>query len=1035
MKKLLAGTLSALVVLLMPGPGAYAAVARAVEAPSAGAPVAPELPSLPSVPVLPSLPSSLSAPGVSVSVPSLGVDAPGPQAPAAAAVLPAELSTGLQAPAALWKTPVRPAEPAPAGSVLPEAGRHGALTRAAKALAPRLKTMTRGSSSSEAAAGSGEQVTLILQGGRPMDEDGAAVPLDGTLSASSARAPPAAALRLSAPAAASGRTLREPVSARSKLARWLPAAGTAAGTAAAFGAAGGVGHLAALAVIVPVILGSLILHEMGHAWAAYKLGDPTALLQGRMSFKPRDLLTHIDPVMTIAVPLVSFLFFGFIAGGARPVPFYPERFKDPVRGAALVGMAGPAVNAALAGAGAIAYAGLGALGAAPWLLGAAATVVAVNVLLAVFNLIPAYPLDGHHVARWLLPRGLSARLDALYARGGFVAWLPAIVMYLTLLRTGVFSAVVGGIDGLLLPAVAAAGLLVSSVLPKAPTALNPDKPVPVEAAQGPASSELIVVFKKPAISSFEHLSLVDVSAADGVARYAQTQQNMLVQLSRAGLPEDELAKYNATPVATYDRINAATIRLDAARADELAAELRARGDLVFPNKKRKIVIPVPVDPQSDEPASRNPVTMDETLRLTGADAALDAARKRWGEPGAGGLKARLRRLLGDKPPQPKLAVIDSGADTTHPLLKNVATVNVTSGENKDDIGHGSWVTSMVLNYAKWSRNLTHYKTFVDGSASTDDILKALNAAANDGNLVISNSWGDDEGDPNGPDSLLVRKLAEEGRVLVFAAGNAGPGADTIGAPAIVTYKDPKTGAIRVLSVAAADRNKKIAYFSSRGPGSPTTKKLPDYPHRPDLTAVGYNVEGAWPGYLDYDRVDAKEGTVKAISGTSMSTPDVAGAISLLATLFNVTSVGPRLDAVVNAVMEALEKTGQSPDAQGQGFLNVGAAYAALEKALGPVAPVGLRRAFGRFADAAMIPRAAVAEYASLRKAENQDAEFLSLMRRVGISAKPFIAERAQETARRRARMQALEALFPGLRDRVKLRGKVAALFARLRRAA
>ncbi len=81
---------------------------------------------------------------------------------------------------------------------------------------------------------------------------------------------------------------------------------------------------------------------------------------------------------------------------------------------------------------------------------------------------------------------------------------------------------------------------------------------------------------------------------------------------------------------------------------------------------------------------------------------------------------------------------------------------------------------MVLNYAPWSKNVTHYKTFLNGGATLDDILKSLTAAANDGNLVISNSWGSDDGDPESPDSLLVKKLASEGRIMVFAAGNAGP---------------------------------------------------------------------------------------------------------------------------------------------------------------------------------------------------------------------------------------------------------------------
>ena len=176
--------------------------------------------------------------------------------------------------------------------------------------------------------------------------------------------------------------------------------------------------------------------------------------------------------------------------------------------------------------------------------------------------------------------------------------------------------------------------------------------------------------------------------------------------------------------------------------------------------------------------------------------------------------------------------------------------------------------------------------------------------------------------------------------MVFAAGNASSGKNTIGAPAIVTYKDPATGAIRVVSVAAAGRDKKIAYFSSRGPGSPKTSKDPNWKgQRPDATAIGYNIEGAWPANLgDADRTDPEKGTVKAISGTSMSTPGFAGAISMLTMLFGVTEKGEKLDAIIVAVMSTLENTGQGVNNEGQGFLNVSAAYEALVKLWG--APSG-----------------------------------------------------------------------------------------------
>ncbi|MBI3565164.1 MAG: S8 family serine peptidase, partial [Elusimicrobia bacterium] len=348
----------------------------------------------------------------------------------------------------------------------------------------------------------------------------------------------------------------------------------------------------------------------------------------------------------------------------------------------------------------------------------------------------------------------------------------------------------------------------------------------------------------------------------------------------------------------------------------------------------------PIVPEDADPTVRNAVSMAENLKITGADRVQAVAQKRFGAPEMNPWR-RFKAALGLAPeeaPQPLIAVVDSGADVTHPLLKRVKEVkNATSGENVDDIGHGSWVTSMVLNYAPWAKNVTHYKTFLNGGATLDDILKALTMAANDGNLVISNSWGSDDGDPTSPDSVLVQKLASEGHIMVFAAGNAGPGANTVGSPAIIQYKDAQTGAIRVLAVAASDRNKKVAFFSSRGPGSPKTKGKDGFAHRPDLMGVGYNTDGAWPAALgDADRTDPVAGPIKAISGTSMSTPSIAGALALLMIVFGVTAKGARLDAVVNAVMSTLEKTGKnSADEEGQGFIDVEAAYELLYKQFDP----------------------------------------------------------------------------------------------------
>jgi Zn-dependent protease len=167
-----------------------------------------------------------------------------------------------------------------------------------------------------------------------------------------------------------------------------------------------------------ILVFSLCLHEFGHALVATKLGDPTPKMLGRLTMDPR---AHADLVGTIIFPLIMFLnptFFLF--GWAKPVPITPQNFPKPRRDGALVALAGPLMNLILAAVTFGLFLGIdyfSALG----LDDASIDVVGqflqfffwLNISLAVFNLIPVYPLDGSWVLKSLLPPKWSYRVSRL----------------------------------------------------------------------------------------------------------------------------------------------------------------------------------------------------------------------------------------------------------------------------------------------------------------------------------------------------------------------------------------------------------------------------------------------------------------------------------------------------------------------------------------------------------------------------------------------------------------------------------------------
>ncbi len=163
-----------------------------------------------------------------------------------------------------------------------------------------------------------------------------------------------------------------------------------------------------IALIIGLIV-SIVLHEVGHAYAANWLGDPTARLEGRLSVNP---LVHIDPFMSVIVPgLLIMSGSPFLFGAAKPVPYNPYNFRNQKWGEAIVAGAGPAVNIALAVIFAmVVQVGAGA-GMSETFLFLAAQLVVMNLFLAFFNLVPIPPLDGSKILPRLLPFSLRMQYE------------------------------------------------------------------------------------------------------------------------------------------------------------------------------------------------------------------------------------------------------------------------------------------------------------------------------------------------------------------------------------------------------------------------------------------------------------------------------------------------------------------------------------------------------------------------------------------------------------------------------------------------
>lgn len=198
---------------------------------------------------------------------------------------------------------------------------------------------------------------------------------------------------------------------------------------------------------IPVLF-AITVHEVSHGWVAKQLGDPTAMMLGRLTLNP---IKHIDPIGTVVVPLVLLMMGGFIFGWAKPVPVTYENLRKPKRDMALVALAGPMSNLVMA----IGWALIMKLGfvlgdSMTWLawpliyMGQAGIVI--NAILMLLNLLPVPPLDGGRVLAGVLPGPWSWQLSRIEPYG--------LIIMVILLATGMLGKILGPplklMEGLLL---------------------------------------------------------------------------------------------------------------------------------------------------------------------------------------------------------------------------------------------------------------------------------------------------------------------------------------------------------------------------------------------------------------------------------------------------------------------------------------------------------------------------------------------------------------------------------------------------------
>ena len=202
-------------------------------------------------------------------------------------------------------------------------------------------------------------------------------------------------------------------------------------------------ELVGLVFLIIILVISITGHEFMHGFVAYKLGDDTARASGRLTLNP---LAHIDPFLTVLMPIILYFLTGFPIGAAKPVPFNPSRLRNGETGMAMVGAAGPLTNLVLA------------IFIAAWIRVVPMTTlvrqffelfVLVNVGFFTFNLIPFPPLDGSRVLYALVPEPVRGVMRQIESFGIF-----GIILFIVLLFpliSPLLGTIIGGLIKLLVP--------------------------------------------------------------------------------------------------------------------------------------------------------------------------------------------------------------------------------------------------------------------------------------------------------------------------------------------------------------------------------------------------------------------------------------------------------------------------------------------------------------------------------------------------------------------------------------------------------